>query len=94
MAYTEFDVSMSILEQMTPESVKTNPQHRATFAALVQSNIEDEANATRKYMQLLAYMTDQDDIDEINEIISDELNHAERLAKIVRKYSGIKPAID
>lgn len=91
MAYNEFDISAKGVEQL-PMQGQMSTEVLFTLCALVQANIQDENDAIRKYFQLLAILTDEDDIAEVKEIISDELNHALKLKQMVEKYSKIKPA--
>ena len=72
------------------------------FLEEVAKNIEAEADAIEKYSELLA-VTDNE-IDEFNdlefvhseiaEIISDELNHIDRLKRMCSLFSGIETAED
>jgi bacterioferritin (cytochrome b1) len=72
------------------------------FLEEVAKNIEAEADAIEKYSELLA-VTDNE-IDEFNdlefvhseiaEIISDELNHIDRLKRMFSHFSGIETAED
>lgn len=72
------------------------------FLEEVAKNIEAEADAIEKYMGLLAVADNE--IDEFNElefvhseiaeIISDELNHIDRLKRMFSHFSGIETAED
>lgn len=72
------------------------------FLEEVAKNIEAEADAIEKYSELLAVAVNE--IDEVNdlefvhseiaEIISDELNHIDRLKRMFSHFSGIETAED
>lgn len=72
------------------------------FLEEVAKNIEAEADAIEKYSELLTVADNE--IDEFNdlefvhseiaEIISDELNHIDRLKRMFSHFSGIKTAED
>jgi rubrerythrin len=63
-----------------------------TLARIIAGLIEDEWEAIEGYVAALdADGLDQADIAQIEEIISDEKEHAEKLAKISMKYDGNIP---
>lgn len=72
------------------------------FLEEVAKNIEAEADAIEKYSELLSVADNE--IDEVNdlefvhseiaEIISDELNHIDRLKRMFSLFSGIETAED
>lgn len=72
------------------------------FLEEVAKNIEAEADAIEKYSELLSVADNE--IDEVNdlefvhseiaEIISDELNHIDRLKRMFSHFSGIETAED
>lgn len=72
------------------------------FLEEVAKNIEAEADAIEKYSELLAVAdTEIDEVNdlefvhsEIAEIISDELNHIDRLKRMFSHFSGIETAED
>ena len=70
------------------------------FAKELQYNIKQEAQATEDYTNLLmtlenSNLSNKDEIKSvINEIISDELNHNEKLNAVYTAITGIKPNID
>ena len=70
------------------------------FARELQYNIKQEAQATEDYTNLLmtlekSNLPNKDEIKSvINEIISDELNHNEKLNAVYTAITGIKPNID
>jgi rubrerythrin len=57
-------------------------------AKLIAANAQDENEAIEGYLSLLEVLTDAADIAQIEEIISDEKEHAERLAEMMKKYDG------
>lgn len=72
------------------------------ISALIQRNNEDEAVAIKGYTELLDVVFKSDLANEekekifsvIKEIISDELNHQQRLQEIYTILTDIKPNID
>lgn len=72
------------------------------FLEEVAKNIEAEADAIEKYSELLAVADNEidegNDLEfvhsEIAEIISDELNHIDRLKRMFSHFSGIETAED
>lgn len=65
------------------------------LAALLELNIEAEADARKGYYQLIEALKENggdDNVPIIEEIISDELNHAEKLKEMLKQYSNIEPA--
>lgn len=68
-----------------------DPLDNQTVAAQIAFNIEGEWDAIEGYQKLIPFFEmhrDQESIDHVREIISDELNHAEILRGIMRKYDG------
>lgn len=62
-----------------------------TVAAQIALNIEAEWDAIEGYQKLIPFLQkkgDQAAVDQVREIISDELNHAEVLREIMRRYDG------
>ncbi|MCK9543940.1 MAG: hypothetical protein M0R03_18120 [Novosphingobium sp.] len=64
------------------------------FSELIEKNIKAEAEARMMYYELMQYITDEKDIETLEEIISDELNHTMLLNKMLKKYSKIPMAKD
>jgi rubrerythrin len=64
------------------------------LCAEIEKNIEAEADARKKYYNLINLLkgVSKEDIASIEEIISDELNHTEKLTKMLEKYSKIPTA--
>lgn len=69
---------------------------RMQIASLISKNNEGEQDAIEGYQELLSVIGDEDKeaVDIINEIISDEKNHSEKLNKLAEKYDGIEPNKD
>ena len=60
-----------------------------TIASQIAMNNKAEWDAIEGYQKLIPFLEargDQESVDHIREIISDELNHAELLREIMRKY--------
>lgn len=69
-------------------------KNKHTTASQIALNLKSEWDAIEGYQKLIPFFEmheDQDSIDKIREIISDELNHAEVLREIMRKYDGDIP---
>jgi len=66
------------------------------LAALVAKNNAGEQEAIQGYMDLIADAKGlpQKFIEDIQEIISDEMNHSEKLSHWVEYLTGVKPAKD
>jgi len=65
------------------------------IAAEVAKNAAGEYEAIEGYLRLLNIQGMSKELaDDIREIISDEMNHGEKLARWVIKLSGIQPAKD
>lgn len=66
-------------------------ENKFTTASQIALNLKGEWDAVEGYQKLIPFFEmhdDQESIDHIREIISDELNHAEILREIMRKYDG------
>ncbi len=69
-------------------------ENKFTTASQIALNLKGEWDAVEGYQKLIPFFEmhdDQESIDHIREIISDELNHAEILRDIMRKYDGDIP---
>lgn len=65
--------------------------NKFTTASQIALNLQGEWDAIEGYNKLIPFFElhgDQESIDHIREIISDELNHAEILRGILSKYDG------
>lgn len=68
--------------------------NKFTTASQIALNLKGEWDAIEGYDKLIPFFEmhgDQESIDHIREIISDELNHAEILRGILSKYDGNIP---
>lgn len=62
-----------------------------TIASQIALNNKSEWDAIEGYQKLIPFLKKKGDteaVDQIREIISDELNHAEVLREMMRKYDG------
>ena len=67
-------------------------QRRYDLASIIARNNMGEQEAIEGYMQVLATPGLPKELyDDIKEIISDEMNHSEKLSKWTVELSGIKP---
>ena len=69
-------------------------ENKFTTASQIALNLKGEWDAIEGYQKLIPFFEihgDQESIDHIREIISDELNHAEILRGIISKYDGDIP---
>jgi len=85
---------------MEEKSNKLTPQQ---LVKILTDNNRDEQEAISGYLSLLEKISasgvvgtyDYKEVtDVIKEIISDEMNHSEKLSSLVVKFSGIQPAQD
>ncbi|MDR0591212.1 MAG: hypothetical protein LBG75_01475 [Candidatus Nomurabacteria bacterium] len=58
------------------------------IAISIAANAQDENEAIEGYLKLLELLEDPIDIAQVQEIISDEKEHAHRLAEMMLKYDG------
>ena len=73
------------------DGIILDKKSKFTVASQIALNIEAEWDAIEGYQKLLEFFEaedDQDAIDHVREIISDELNHAELLREIIKRYDG------
>lgn len=71
-------------------------ERRMRIAALLSKNNKGEQDAIEGYHALLSVIGDSDAeaVSIINEIISDEKNHSEKLNALTEKYDSIAPNED
>lgn len=71
-------------------------EKRMNIAAEITKNNEGELDAIEGYQELLSFIGDEDKeaVEVIEEIISDEKNHIERLNELMLKYDKIEPSKD
>lgn len=68
-----------------------NENDNQTIASQIALNCEAEWDAIEGYQKLIPFLqrvNDLEAVDQLREIISDELNHAEVLRKMMKKYDG------
>lgn len=78
-------------------AIVLNDDDKLAVASQVSLNIEGEWDAIRGYDLLLQFLekyNDQESIDHVREIISDEKNHAMLLRDILLKYDGDIPVAE
>lgn len=80
------------------EGIIKDTENKFTVASQIAVNIKAEWDAIDGYDKLIPFLEaegDQEAVDQVKEIISDELNHAEVLRAIIKKYDeGIETAED
>lgn len=80
------------------EGIIKDTDNKFTIASQIAVNIKGEWDAIDGYDKLIPFLEAEGDteaIDHVKEIISDELNHAELLRAIMKKYDeGIETAED
>lgn len=71
-------------------------ERKMRIAALLSKNNKGEQDAIEGYHALLSVIGDSDAeaVSIINEIISDEKNHSEKLNALTEKYDNIEPNKD
>lgn len=71
-------------------------ERKMRIAALLSKNNKGEQDAIEGYHALLSVIGDSDAeaVSIINEIISDEKNHSEKLNALTEKYDSIEPNKD
>lgn len=81
------------LKSIVTEAVN-NAIKKQKASIFAEQNV-DEQKAIQHYNEAIAKLDpvkDKKAIDVINEIISDELNHTERLNELIIEYGGVVPA--
>ena len=76
------------------DAIVLDAENKHTTASQIALNLKSEWDAIEGYQKLIPFFemhNDSDSIDKVREIISDELNHAEVLREIMRKYDGDIP---
>lgn len=80
------------------EGIIKDTEDKFTVASQIAVNIKGEWDAIDGYDKLIPFLEAQGDaeaVDQVKEIISDELNHAEVLREIMKRYDeGIETAED
>lgn len=73
------------------DGIILNEDDNFTIASQIALNVEAEWDAIEGYQKLIPFFekaNDQEAVDQVKEIISDELNHAEVLREIMKRYDG------
>lgn len=76
------------------EAIVLDTDNKFTTASQISLNLKGEWDAIEGYQKLIPFFELHDDsesIEQIREIISDELNHAEVLRDIMKRYDGNIP---
>lgn len=87
----------AIINESASEAIVLDSLNLSTIASQVSLNIKGEWDAIEGYNKLIPFFEatdDQESIDHIREIISDEKNHAELLRGILLKYDGNIPTAE
>lgn len=83
---------MIIIRESAEEAIVDNDQDNTyTLASQISLNIKGEWDAIEGYNKLMSLDIDDTDRAIIEEIISDEKNHSERLQTMLMKYDGNVP---
>ena len=79
------------IKSSSDTAIVLDNNNKFTTASQIALNLRGEWDAVEGYQKLIPFFElhgDQDAIDHIREIISDELNHAEVLREIMKRYDG------
>lgn len=82
------------INEAAKDALVLDKDNKHVVASQILLNLEGEYDALNGYQQLIPWLEkygDQDSIDKIREISSDEKNHAMLLRKILKKYDGDIP---
>lgn len=83
-----------ILNEAAKDGLIANKNSKAVVASQINLNLQGEYDAIDGYEKLITWFekyNDQDAIDHIREIISDEKNHSKLLREIALRYDGNIP---
>lgn len=85
--------STDYLTEDVSSTSKEDFGRRMQIASLISKNNEGELDAIEGYQELLSFIGDEDKeaVEIIEEIISDEKNHIEKLNQLMLKYDSIEP---
>jgi rubrerythrin len=70
---------------------KTYATPNLTVAAAIRGAIKSESDAIEIYLNILKLLKNKEDIEKIQEIISDEKSHEKTLIEINERYEKIPP---
>lgn len=79
------------------DALVVDDKSRMAVASQISLNIKGEFGAIEDYNKLIDFLAmydDQEGIDQVREIISDEKNHSEVLNKLLMKYDGNIPVAE
>lgn len=79
------------------DALVLDDKSKMAVASQISLNIKDEFGAIEGYNKLIDFLAmydDQEGIDQVREIISDEKNHSEVLSKLLMKYDGNIPVAE
>lgn len=82
---------IKIIKENTNDSIVLNLNDQYTVASQISMNLKAEWDAVQGYDLLIQMLKDQGDMDSIavvEEIISDEKAHAEKLEDVLLKYDN------
>lgn len=79
------------------DALVLDDKSKMAVASQISLNIKDEFGAIEGYNKLIDFLAmydDQEGIDQVREVISDEKNHSEVLGKLLMKYDGNIPVAE
>ena len=88
---------IKIIKENTNDSIVLNLNDQYTVASQISMNLKAEWDAVQGYDLLIQMLKDQGDADSVavvEEIISDEKNHAMLLEEMISKYDGDIPVAE
>ena len=83
-----------LIRASASEAVVNFDNKDQVIASEIALNIKGEWDAIEGYQKLIPWLEEwgsKEDVDQVKEIISDELNHAEVLREMMAKYDGNIP---
>lgn len=86
-----------IIDESAAEAIVSDDLTSSVIASQISLNTKGEWDAIEGYDKLLSLLeevNDQESIEHIREIISDEKNHTEVLKEILLKYDGNIPTAE
>lgn len=79
------------------DALVLDDKSKMAVASQISLNIKDEFGAIEGYNKLIDFLAmydDQEGVDQVREIISDEKNHSEVLSKLLMKYDDNIPVAE
>ena len=83
-----------MIKANSEDAIVFDDENKHITASQIALNLEGEWDAIEGYQKLIPFFemhNDEDAIEKIREIISDELNHAEVLRELMSQYDGNIP---